>query len=183
MFIEEMTKLATEISWIVVVLLFVGFILCFIEAIIPNYGIVGIAGVLCDIAGIVLHGVLSGSILQVFVIVLIVLIVLSLLILLFVRSAKYGFLAKSAIVENKTAIPVDYADQENNDNTSLIGQVGEVVVDCRPVGKMKFGEKIYDVLSKSSFLLVGEKAQIVDVVGNNIYVEKIEKGEIKWVFY
>ena len=179
MFIEEITKLATEISWAVVMLLFAGFVLCFIEAIIPNYGVVGIVGLLCEIAGIVLHGILSGSILQVFVIVLIVLIVLSLLILLFVRSAKYGFLSKSAIVENKTAIPVDYGDQENNDNLSLIGQIGEVVIDCRPIGKMKFGDQIYDVLSKKNFILVGEKAEVVDVVGNNIYVEKIEKGEIK----
>lgn len=180
MFWEEVAKLATEISWIVVILLAVGFVLCFIEAIIPNYGVVGITGLLCEIAGIVLHAILSGSILQVFIMVVIVLLVLSILVLLFIRSAKYGFLGKSAIVENKTAIPVDYGDQENNLNASLIGQIGEVVNECRPIGKMKFGEEVYDVLSRGEYLLVGDKAEVVDVVGDNIYVEKkIVKGEIK----
>ena len=178
MFLEELTKLVTDISWIVILLLIIGFILCFVEAIIPNFGIVGIAGILFEIAGIVLHGILSGSILQVFIIVLIVLVVLSLAIVVFVRSAKYGILGKSALVENKTAIPVDYNEQENNDYSVLIGEIGEAVSDCKPIGKMKFKQGTYDVLSKSDFILAGETAEVVDVVGNNIYVEKI-KGENK----
>ena len=179
MFWEEITKLVTEISWVVILLLVVGFILCFIEAITPTYGILGIFGALCEVAGIIVHAVLSGPILQVFVIVLIVLLLLSLLVLLFIRSAKYGFLGKSALVENKTALPVDYDDKDSNINVSLIGQIGEVVVECRPVGKMQFGNEIYDVLSKNEFLLVGEKAEVVDVVGDNIYVEKVVKGVLK----
>ena len=179
MFWQEISKLATEISWVVLLLLVVGFILCFIEAITPTYGVLGIFGIICEVAGIILHAVLSGSILQVFVMVMIVLLVLSLLILLFIRSAKYGFLGKSALVENKTALPVDYDEKDVNINYSLIGQIGEVVIECRPVGKMKFGNEVYDVLSRGEFLLVGEKAEVVDVVGDNIYVEKVVKGVIK----
>ena len=177
MFWEELSKLATDTSWVVILLLVVGFVLCFIEAIIPNYGIVGITGLLCEIAAIILHAVLSGSILQVFVIVIIVLVGLSLLLVLFTKSAKNGLLGKTALIENKTAIPIDYADQENNINANLIGQIGIAIVDCRPIGKLKINDKTFDVLCRGDYLLIGQMAKVIDVVGNNIYVEKIEKGE------
>ena len=173
MFWEEVTKLVTQTSWIVFGLLGLGIVLCLIEAVIPSYGFVGISGLISLVAGIVLHAFLSGSVLQVVIMLAIVLLILILIILLFIRSAKYG------LVENHTALPTNYNDHFNNVNVSLIGQVGVVVTDCRPVGKMQFGEEILDVLSRDDFLYVGEKAKVIDVVGNNIYVEKIVKGVLK----
>lgn len=179
MFWEEITKLVTQTSWIVFGLLGLGIVLCLIEAVIPSYGFVGISGLVSLVAGIVLHAFLSGSVLQVVIMLAIVLLILILIILLFIRSAKYGILGKSALVENHTALPINYSDQLNNVNVSLIGQVGVVVTDCRPVGKMQFGDEILDVLSRDDFLYVGEKAKVIDVVGNNVYVEKIVKGVLK----
>lgn len=179
MFWSEITKLVTQTSWIVFGLLGLGIVLCLIEAVIPSYGAVGISGLLCLVAGIVVHAILSGSVLQVVIMLAIVILVLILIILLFIRSAKYGILGKSALVENHTALPTNYCDDSNNINISMIGQVGVVVTECRPIGKMQFGDEIVDVLSRDDFLSVGEKAKVVDVVGNNIYVEKLIKGVLK----
>lgn len=126
-----------------------------------------------------MHAFLSGSVLQVLILLAIVFLILALIILLFLRSAKFGLLGKSALVENHTALPNDYGDKETNINIGLVGQIGIVITECRPVGKMQFGDEVFDVLSREDFLPVGEKAKVVDVVGNDIYVEKIFKGDKK----
>ena len=81
MFWEEVTKLVTQTSWIVFGLLGLGIVLCLIEAVIPSYGFVGISGLISLVAGIVLHAFLSGSVLQVVIMLAIVLLILILIIL------------------------------------------------------------------------------------------------------
>lgn len=176
MFWQEVVKLTTEISWIVIAMLSAGLVLCVIEAIIPSYGFVGISGLALLVGGVVVHAIISGSVLQVVIIIAILLLILTLIVLLFIRSAKYGVLGKSALVENKTAIPVDYADNENDKYSDLQGQIGVVVAECKPVGKIKIDSKIVDVLSRNDLLLVGEQAIVVDIQGSNVYVKRV-KGE------
>lgn len=79
MFWEELVKLTTQTSWIVIILLVVGIISCFVEAIVPGFGFFGIFGIICEIGGIVLHAVFSGSIIQVFIIVMILALIFTLL--------------------------------------------------------------------------------------------------------
>src|SRR5699024_6107298 len=100
---EEFTKIFTEMNWIVIVLLVVGIVFCIIEGIVPGFGIFGILGILCEIAGIVLHAVISSSPWQVFFLILIMVVATVLLFLIFVFSAKHGILGSTPLVENKPA--------------------------------------------------------------------------------
>lgn len=173
MFWEELVKLATQTSLIVIILLIVGIIFCFVEAIVPGFGFFGIFGLICEVGAIILHAIFSGSIIQVFMIVLILFLIFLLLFLMFIRSAKYGMLGKSALVENKTAIPTDYSDVVNNDLYDLIGKSGRVIAECRPIGKMQIAGKVYEVLA-SEIVENGSEAIVTSVDNNVIHIEKIK---------
>jgi membrane-bound ClpP family serine protease len=172
MFFEELTKLATQTSLIVILLLVIGVVFCFVEAIVPNFGFFGITGILSVIAGVVVHAILSGSVLQVLIIIFILALVFALIVLLFLRSAKYGLLAKLSFVENKTALPLDYAQSDENNLSTLIGKNAKTVTECRPVGKIEVDGTVYDALAKTDFLASNVEVLITEVDGNTIYIEK-----------
>lgn len=183
MFLEELHKLFTQTSWIVALLLVVGLVFCFIEAVVPGFGVNGILGIVSFIAAIVCHAIFSGSIVQVFIIVLLVILIFVLIFLVFIRSAKYGILGKSALVENKTAIPTDYVET-SKDLKNLIGKQGIVTNECRPVGKMKIGDEIFEVLS-NELIEADCMAEVKEIKDNKLYVKKIEgeKEEWWWICY
>ena len=172
MFWEELVKLTTQTSWIVIILLIVGIISCFVEAIVPGFGFFGIFGILCEIGGIVLHAIFSGSIIQVFIIVVILALVFTLLFLIFIRSAKYGLLGKSALIENKTAIPTDYSEIGKNEHADLIGKQGTLITECKPIGKMKIEDKVFDVLS-NEIIGSGSEVVVTSIENNVIYITKV----------
>lgn len=179
MFLDELIKLATETSIAVVLLLVVGIIFCFIEAVVPSFGFWGITGILATIAGIVLHAVVSGSALQVLLILIILTLIFVLIALVFIRSAKYGLLSKLSLVENKTALPVNYESYLQSSYSHLLGKVGKTVTGCRPVGKIEVDGEIYEASSKTVFLPGNVEIFVTEISGNSIYIEKHhEKGDL-----
>lgn len=176
MFLEELIKLATDTSLLVVILLAVGVIFCFIEAIVPGFGFFGITGILTVIAGIIVHAFVSGSAIQVLFIIIIIGLISVLLILIFLKSAKYGLLSKISFVENKTALPIDYANHSGFEAEALTGKKGVTVTECRPIGKIEVDGKVFDATAKE-FLANNIEVLITHVEGNSIYIEKVIKGE------
>ena len=171
-FWTEFCNLFTEMSWIVILLLCLGVILCIIEAVIPGFGFFGIAGILCEIGGIVVHAVVSGSAIQVFCLILIIVLITLLLFLIFVNSAKHGMLAKSAIVETKTSLPKDYREKAENQLKTLIGKEGITLTECRPVGKIKIGQDTYEAQSIGSVIGKGEVIRITAIEDARIMIDK-----------
>lgn len=172
MFLQELINLATNTSPIVILLLVIGVIFCFIEAIVPSFGFWGITGILSTIAGIVMHAIVSASAIQVFIILIILALIFTLIILLFIRSAKYGLLAKLSFVENKTTLPLDYEHKIDFDGLNIIGKTAKTVTRLNPVGKIELDDKILEAFSKTSFIEQNESVVIVKVDGQLIYVEK-----------
>ncbi len=172
-FWAEFTGLFANMHVAVTLLLALGIILCIVEAVVPGFGVFGIMGILCEIAGIVVHAVISGSVVQVFLLIVILLLITSLLFLLFIRSAKYGLLAKSAIVENKPSIPNDYKLKAENELKPLIGQEGLTLTECRPVGKIRIGQNTYEAQSKSSIIEKGNVIKVVAIEDARIIIDKI----------
>ena len=172
-FWSELGGLFTDMHWVVILLLCLGVVLCLIEALMPGFGFFGITGILCEIAGVVTHAVISGSALQVLVLIVIVILVMVLLALLFVRSAKYGLLSKSAIVENKTAIPVDYKEKAEKQLEGLVGKEGLTLTECRPVGKIRIGEDTYEAQSVSSVIEKGEVIRVVAIEDARVVIDKL----------
>lgn len=171
-FWAEVTSLFTQMHWVVTLLLCAGVILCLVESVVPDFGILGILGILCEVVAIVLHAIFSGSVLQVFLLVLGVTLVIFLIFLLFVRSAKHGILAKSALVENKPSIPTDYAEKANQKLKELIGKEGLTLTECHPIGKVRIGQDQYEARALS-FIQKGEVIKVVKIEDANIVIDKI----------
>lgn len=172
-FWSEFINLFTQMHWPVVVLLCVGVVLCIIEAAVPGFGIFGILGILCEVAGIVVHAVISGSVAQVFFLVLLVMLVVGLLFLIFIHSAKHGLLAKSALVENKPAIPKDYKEKAEKELLPLIGQEGLAITECKPVGQIRIGKETYEAQAKGLLIKKGEVIRVVAIEDARIMIDKI----------
>ena len=172
---SEFTAIFTgEFAWITSVLMVLGMILCIIEAIVPGFGIFGISGILCEVASVVVHAtVCKGTPMQVLILILLITLVTLLIFLLFVRSARFGLLGKTPIVENKTAIPNDYGAKDEEKLKSLIGKEGIVITECRPIGKIRIGEDTYEVSSKGTMIAKGDVVRIVSIEDTIIYVSKI----------
>lgn len=163
-----------EFAWLTITLMVVGMVFCVIEAIVPGFGIFGILGIMCEVAAVVVHATLcSGTPMQILILILLIVLVTLLIFLLFVRSARYGLLGKTPLVENKTAIPTNYGEKETEKLKSLIGKEGITTTECKPLGKMRIGEDIYEVCSKNSLILKGDVVKVVDVEDSIIYVSKI----------
>ena len=172
-FWTEIGGLFTQMHWAVIMLLCLGVVLCIIEAVVTGFGIFGIAGIVCEIAGVITHAVISGSAAQVFFLLLIIVLVMILITLLFVRSAKYGLLARSAIVENKTAIPTDYREKAEKELSNLVGKEGLTLTECRPVGKIRIGEQTYEAQSRTSIIEKGEVIKVVAIEDARLVIDKI----------
>ncbi len=169
---EEFTKIFTEMNWVVIVLLVMGIIFCIVEGIVPGFGIFGILGIICEIAGIVFHAVFSTSPWQVFFLILIMTFATVLLFLIFVFSAKHGLLGSTPLVENKPAVPYDYGVDKNF--IKLIGKRGVVVDECRPVGKIKIEGRVMEALSTGNIIEKDSVVRVVKIKDNILYIEKFE---------
>ncbi|MBQ9786207.1 MAG: hypothetical protein IJW25_01950 [Clostridia bacterium] len=170
---EEFVSLFANMHAVVAILLCAGVVLCIIEAIVPGFGVFGILGTLLEVAGIVVHAIISGSALQVLFLIIIIMLVLGLLVFLFLHSAKKGLLAKSALVENKPTIPVDYALKTAAKLLPLVGKEGLTLTDCRPVGKIKLGDNTYEAICTGALISKGEAIKVVAIEDSRIVIDKI----------
>ena len=163
-----------EFAWLTITLMAVGLILCIIEATIPGFGVCGISGLVCEVAAIVVHATLcKGSPIQVLILIALITLVTLLIFLLFVRSARFGMLGKTPIIQNKTAIPENYGKEAQEELKKLIGKEGIIVNECRPIGKMRINDDVFEVSSKDSLIEKGEVAKVIAVEDAIIYVNKI----------
>lgn len=172
-FFGEFVNLFTQMHWVVVLLIALGFVFCLIEAAVPGFGVFGILGLTAEVAGVITHAFISGSAAQVFWLLLIVSLATFILFLLFIRSAKYGLLAKSALVENKSSIPADYKEKAENELKPLLGMEGLTLTECHPVGKIRIGQNTYEAQSKTTIIQKGEVIKVVAIEDARIMIDKI----------
>lgn len=163
-----------EFAWLTITLMVIGMILCIIEAIVPGFGIFGISGIIAEVCAVIVNATLChGTPMQVFILILLITLVTLLIFLIFVRSARFGLLGKTPIVENKTAIPENYGEKDETELKKLIGKDGITITECKPIGKIRIGGDIYEVSAKDTMILKDEVVKIVAVEDNTIYVSKI----------
>ncbi|MGN1207891.1 MAG: NfeD family protein, partial [Christensenellales bacterium] len=103
----------------------------------------------------------------------IALIVIIALLVWVIISAKKGLLSKSPLISKGSSIPTFFND---NDLKIFIGQIGETVTTCKPIGKIRIDNEIYDASSLSGFLEIGTKIEVVSVKDNTLEIEKIKEG-------
>ena len=165
-----------EFAWLTITLMVLGIIFCVVEAVIPGFGFFGIMGILFEIGAVLVHAFLCDGLknpLQMLILIVMIVLIVLLIFLLFVRSARFGLLGKTAIVENRTAVPTDYGRKEQEEMKELLGKEGITTTDLRPIGKVRIGEETIEVCSKNGLVTRGEVVKVVAVEDNIIYVSKI----------
>ena len=161
-----------EYAWVTIVLMVVGLVLCLIEAILPGFGIFGSCGIICEVASVIVHATLcKGTAIQIIILVLLLTLVTLLLFLIVVRSARYGLLGRTPLIDNSTAVPINYVQKEDERLREFIGKEGVLLTDCKPMGKAKIDGEIIEVCSKDSVIAKDQKVKVVDIEDSIIYVK------------
>jgi len=179
-------------NWVEVALFVVGILLLLVEFfILPGFGIAGVAGIICVLAGLFgmliknppdkfpwpnnaldwndfSQGALGLS-----------LGFMGFLVLAWLLSKylpKMPFLGGLILVPAtaKQGGPMHVSMTKPAESTTLdvnVGDTGEVVSTLRPTGKARFGDAIVDVVAHGDFLNIGTKVQIIEIHGNRVVVK------------
>ena len=168
----DIANLFTNSYYIIcLVCLAIGLILCAIECFIPGFGVFGITGIIFCTFSVVFLLIMDGTWRQFLFMFGIGIIILTLIILIAVRSARFGALSKSPLVQKRTALPEDYSSDEKN-YQYLVGKVGLTETVCKPIGKAIIDGIAYSVITNGEYIDKNKKIYVAEVDGNSIVVKE-----------
>ncbi len=168
---NEIVQLFSGLSIIAMILLLVGLVLLMVEIFVPGFGIFGILGAIFSLGGIITKICIGTTLTQILIMLAFSVISILILFVLLTISARVGIVKRSAFVQDKTSVPVNY--DKVKEYSKLVGKVGFAKSDCNPVGKMSFNDKVYEVNSVDNFIEKNSKVKVVEVKGDRIYVKKV----------
>ena len=153
-----------------IVLLIAGFILIGIEMVVPGFGLPGISGIVCLIAGIILTAKDVEQGLTITVIVIVILAVMLTMVMVILKRVK------SPIVLDEK-LQNEHGFLNASDLEYLVGKEGTAVTDLKPGGKCRIEGIEFDVRSEGNFLEKGTKVKISRIHEKTIMVQSIESSE------
>ena len=158
----------TVYEWIGIALLLVGFILIGIEMGIPGFGLPGISGILCLIAGIVMTAetVSEGVVLAIIIIIL-------LAVMLAVGMTLLGSSKRKPPIVLKEEVKGKHGFLNSSDLEYLVGKEGVAATDLHPAGKGSFDGIEFDVLSEGKYIVKGSNIRISRVKENKLMVTEV----------
>ncbi len=169
---QEFLNLFNGYGLIAMIIMLFGLLLCMVEIIVPGFGVFGILGTIFTLGGMVVRIVLGASWVQIACMVLLEIAVMIVTILLVVLFAKIGVLGKTQVVQNKTAVPVNY-EMPTREQKKLIGKVGFAETVFKTSGKFKLNDVVYDAVSNGEYIEKGSKVKVIEIKNNTIIVKKI----------
>ena len=169
-----LSNLTSTLSIIATIIYVIGLVFLIVEAFIPGFGFFGISGLSLVAISIVTKIVLGESIKNILWTLVIAFIIIIALLVWMIISAKKGLLSKSPLVSQGTSIPTFY----NDDNLKIfIGLKGETVTTCKPIGKIRLDNEIYEAQSLDGFLDIGTKIEVSSVENNVLKISKMKTEE------
>lgn len=153
-----------------VLLLVVGFILVVVEMYVPGFGVPGITGIACLIAGVIIK---ANTALEALIMAIVIIALLCIALSISIHSVSKGRLAKSKLVLHETATDADNIG--TNDLMYYLNKTGETTTVLRPSGIGEFEGVKLNIVSDGEFIGAGETVKVISVEGNRIVV-KAEKA-------
>ena len=153
-----------------VLLLVVGFILVVVEMYVPGFGVPGITGIACLIAGVIIK---ANTALEALIMAIVIIALLCIALSISIHSVSKGRLAKSKLVLHETA--TDAYNIGTNDLMYYLNKTGETTTVLRPSGIGEFEGVKLNIVSDGEFIGAGETVKVISVEGNRIVV-KAEKA-------
>jgi membrane-bound serine protease (ClpP class) len=182
-------------NWVEVALFAIGILLLLIEIfVLPGFGIAGILGITCILAGLFgmlvknppdklpwpqtqfdwqlfTNGVLGLSIGFAGFVILAGLLAKYLPKLQFLS----GLILVPTAAKQGTEFEVSMTVPPESKTVGVnVGDLGEVISTLRPTGKAKFGDCVADVVAEAEFLDKGTKVKIMEIHGNRVVVKAVE---------
>lgn len=149
-----------------IICLVAGFVLVGVEMVVPGFGLPGIAGIVCLVAGIFLTADTIETGILITVIVIVILGILMTVIMGFLSQQKY----KSPIIldtDVKAGVPLNASDLDY-----LLNKEGMASTDLRPAGKGDFEGIELDVFSEGQYIKKGSRIIISRISRNRLMVKK-----------
>ncbi|MBP5489283.1 MAG: serine protease [Lachnospiraceae bacterium] len=147
--------------------LLVGIILIGVEFYMPGFGVPGISGIICTVAGIFLTGKNTSERIYVGLIAIVVIVLMLVVCMALLNSKK---------VKSPIKLDTDLQGKnlfiEEKDMEYLIGKKGVAEIDLKPQGKGEFDGVTLDVVSSGCYINKGTKLVITKIKDNRIIVEE-----------
>lgn len=151
-------------------LLLAGFILLSVGVAISGFGVPGISGILCLVAGIMLA---ADSFLEGLIITLVVLALLGVICVAVLKLIASGRLKMPIILQDEQTREEGYLSA--NDLNYLLGKEGIAATDLRPSGVGEFEGISFDVISSGAYINKGTALVIAKVEGAKLIVKEVRK--------
>lgn len=154
--------------------------------VIPGFGIAGIAGIVCTVAGLALSlvgndglsfdGVASADIaasLWTVIISLVLSVALCLLLGSRLFKARRGSALSRLTLETSQESDQGYVGVEKKELDSMIGSVCVAETDLRPGGKVRVGDAVFDAISDGAFIERGSQLRVTTTSSGQLVVRKL----------
>ncbi len=151
-----------------ILLLIAGFILVGTEMVLPGFGVPGISGIICLVAGIILTAdtVEEGLTITLVVIALLAVMFTIILALLHMKKIKPPIVLQEELKAEKGYL-------SSSDLEYLVGKEGVTVTDLRPAGKCNIDGVEFDVRSEGKYIAKGSNVRISRIQGNTLIIKEI----------
>ena len=150
------------------ILLFIaGFILVGIEMVVPGFGVTGISGITCLIAGILLTAKDVEQGLTITVIVVVILAVMLTVVMIVLKRVRSPIVLEEKLQQEQGFLNA-------SDLEYLVGKEGITTTDLKPSGKCRIDGIEFDVRSEGNFLKKGTKVKISRIHEKVIMVHSVE---------
>lgn len=157
-------------SWTPIILLILGLVLIISEVFVPDFGLLGILGIVSVAFGLYLTTGDFGLMVRDLTVALVTSMII---IFLLIKNGYSVSNFNKMVLRTASKEPAEVEAREEKPLLN-IGMEGEAVTPLRPSGKVKFSDlpNAYDVLSGEGHISIGTKVVIQEIHGTKIVVRK-----------
>lgn len=152
-----------------IVCLIAGFLLVGVELVVPGFGLPGISGIACLLAGVFLT---ADSVEEAIFITIGVIVLLGILMSVILGLLSHRKLRTPVILDSEVKGESDYLS--SSDLEYLLHKEGVATTDLRPMGRGEFDGIVLDIYSDTSYIEKGTPIVIVRIDGKKLLVKKGE---------
>lgn len=159
--------------YVPIILYVLGLLFSCIEIFTPGFGLFGIGGIGCFLAGIILRIISGGTALEIILTIIGIAAVVIVLFAITAKSAQSGRLSKTPLILTQNAVSSGKT-QGTADYSFLVGKEGMTTTFLRPIGKAEIDGTNYDVIAADGEVIEGgEKIAVISAEGQKVIVKKV----------
>ena len=149
-----------------IALLVAGFLLIAVEMLVPGFGLPGISGIICLVAGIIMTADTVEQGLTITVVVIVLLAVMLTVMMTVLKKVK-----PPLVLQDEMKAESGYLN--TSDLEYLVEKEGVASTDLKPAGKCNIEGVEFDVRAESRYIVRGTRVQINRIHENTIMVREI----------